>query len=288
MNSTLNANPMTGRVCLVTGATSGIGKASAKALAAQGAELLIAGRDRQRTEDTVRWIRSETGNGTVQFLLADFCDLSQVRAMARAFQERYTRLDVLVNNAGAFDNTRHDTPYVVERTFLVNHLAPFTLTNLLLPTLQESAPARIVNVSSQAHKYGTLDFGDLGFQRGYMGFKAYARSKLAMVLYTYELARRLAESGVTVNALHPGHVATNIWKTDLGWLGPVVKRVMGWFSETPEEGADNSVYLASSPEVEGTTGRYFVKREAVESAPLTYDREVAQRLWRVSEDLTAV
>ena len=288
MQSTPNSKPLAGRVCLVTGATSGIGKVTATALAAQGAQVVIAGRDRQKTEDTVRWIKAETDNDAIRYLLADFTDLPQVRALAGAFQEQYSQLDVLVNNAGAFYNTRCETPYGVERTFLVNHLAPFLLTNLLLDTLQASAPARIVNVSSDGHRYGTMDFEDLGFRRGYVGMKAYARSKLANILFAYELARRMADSGVTVNALHPGHVATNIWKTNFSLIGPALKWVMGFFALTPEQGADNSIYLAASPEVEGITGRYFVKREPVESAPLTYDREVAQRLWQVSETLTAL
>lgn len=288
MESTLHSNAMTGQVCLVTGATSGIGKVTATALASQGAELIVTGRSRQKTKDTVQWIQSETGNDAVHYLLADFSDLDQVRALARSFQERYSRLDVLVNNAGAFYNTRCETPYGVEMTLLVNHLAPFTLTNLLLETLISGAPARIVTVSSDGHRYGTMDFDDLGFQRGYVGMKAYARSKLANILFTYELARRLADSGVTANALHPGHVATDIWKTSFSWFGPVLKWVMGFFALTPEQGADTLIYLASSPDVEGMTGQYFVKREPTDSSPLSYDRGVAERLWRVSKELAAL
>ncbi len=284
----LQQHSLKGKTCLVTGATSGIGRVTALALAAQGAELIVVGRNQQKAEDTIRWIRLETGNGSVQYLLADFSDLRQVRELATVFRGRYSRLDVLVNNAGAFFNTRRETPYGIEMTFLVNHLAPLLLTNLLLETLQRSAPARIVNVSSDAHKYDTMNFDDLGFTRGYFGMKAYARSKLANVLFTYELARRLSGSGVTVNAVHPGHVATDIWRTNFPIIGPALKWVMGLFALTSEEGADTSIYLASSPDVEGVTGGYFARRERVRSSPLSYDENISQRLWEVSENLISV
>ena len=284
----LQQHGLKGKTCLVTGATSGIGRVTALALAAKGAELIVVGRNHQKAEDTIRRIRSETGNESVQYLLADFSDLQEVRELAAVVKNRYSRLDVLVNNAGAFFNTRRETPYGVEMTFLVNHLAPFLLTNLLLETIQGSAPARIVNVSSDAHKYDTMNFDDLGFTRGYFGMKAYARSKLANVLFTYELARRLAGSGVTVNAVNPGHVATDIWRTNFPIIGPALKWVMGLFALTPEEGADTSIYLASSPAVEGVTGRYFARRECVQSSPLSHDVEVSLRLWELSASLTAI
>jgi NAD(P)-dependent dehydrogenase (short-subunit alcohol dehydrogenase family) len=248
--------------------------------------VVIAGRDQRKAEEAVSWIKSETGNSAIGYLLADYADLDQVRELARAFKEQTSRLDVLVNNAGGFFNSRRETPHGVEMTFLVNHLAPFLLTNLLLETLQDSAPARIVNVSSDGHKQGTMDFDDLGFERGYFGMKAYARSKLANVLSTYELVRRLNGSRITANALHPGHVATDMWTTNFGVVGPALKWMMGFFALSPEQGADNTVYLASSPEVEGVTGEYYVKRERSLSSPLSYDEGVAQRLWEVSENLT--
>lgn len=272
---------------MVTGATSGIGKVTAYTLASRGAELIVAGRNQQKAEDTVRWIKSGTGNDTIHYLLADFSDLQQVREMATIFRERYERLDVLVNNAGAFFNSRQKTPYGVDMTLLVNHLAPFLLTNMLLDWLKSSPQARIVNVSSDAHKYDTMDFNDLGFNRGYSGMKGYARSKLANILFTYELARRLSKYEVTANALHPGHIATDIWRTNFSIIGPVLKWVMSFFALSPEEGADNTIYLASSPEVEGLTGKYFVKREAVPSSPISYDKNVAQRLWEISAGLTS-
>jgi len=284
----MSTKDMKGKICLVTGATAGIGKVTATALALQGAEVIIAGRNRQKTEETVRQIKSDTGSETVQYLLADFSDLEQVRTMAATFKERFSRLDVLVDNAGAFYNFRTPTFLDCEMTFLVNHLAPFLLTNLLLDIIQSGAPARIINVASDAHQYATMDFDDLGFKKGYFGIKAYARSKLANILFSYELARRMADSGVTVNALHPGHIATDIWKTNFSVLGPPLKWVMGFFSLTPEQGADNTIWLASSPQVEGITGKYFDKRKAVQSAPISYDENIAKRLWDLSEKMTSI
>lgn len=283
------ANPtadMDGKVCLVTGATSGIGEITAAALAARGAQVIVVGRNQQKAEDTVQRIQSETGSNSVDYLLADFVDLQQVRDLVSSFKDQYSRLDVLINNAGAFFNTRRQTAYGVEMTFLVNHLAPFLLTNLLLDVIKASPAARIINVSSGAHQYGSMDFNDLEFRRWYFGMKAYARSKLANILFTYELARRLEGSTVTVNALHPGHIATDIWRTNFSVLGPILKWIMGFFAITPEEGAKTSIYLASSPEVEGLTGQYYVKREVVQSSPLSYDQNLARQLWRVSEQLS--
>lgn len=283
----MDENFMAGKVCLITGATSGIGKVVAAVLAAQGAEVIITGRNPQKTRDAADRIKYETGSRSVPYLLADFSDLTQVRNLAASFRERHTRLDILLNNAGTFFNTRVKTPYQVEKTFLVNHLAPFLLTKLLMDILMDGALARIINVSSDAHQYGTLDFEDLCFEHGYFGIKAYARSKLANLLFTYELARRLDGSAVTVNAVHPGHVATDIWKTNFSIFGPALKSLMGLFALTPEQGADTLIYLASSPDVAAITGKYFVKRNAVASSPLSYDKDLARQLWLVSEILTS-
>lgn len=277
------------RLCLVTGATAGIGRVTAEALAAGGARVILAGRSLAKLEAACQEIRQATGSQHIDYLQADFSDLEQVRGMAAAFRQRYDHLDVLVNNAGAYFNRRQLTSLGVERTFLVNHLAPFLLTLLLLDRLQASGPARIVNVASDAHHYGTLDLDDLGFRRGYFGMKAYARSKLANILFTYELARRLPSGGpLVVNALHPGHIVTDIYRTSFPGVGPLVKAFMGLFLLPPEAGADNSVYLASSPEVAGVTGKYFVQREAVPSAPLSYATALAARLWQDSEKLVGL
>lgn len=286
LNKSDALNDMSGKTCLVTGATSGIGKVTATALAAQGAQVVITGRNQEKLDASLQEIIAATGNQQIHALCADFSDLQQVRSMAAAYREHFTRLDVLVNNAGGFFNARRMTPYGVEMSFLVNHLAPFLLTNLLLETIIASAPARIVNLSSEAHQYDRMDFEDLSFQRGYVGIKGYARSKLANVLFTYELSRRLEGKNVTVNAVHPGEVATNIWRTNFGFIGPALKWVMGFFYLTPEEGAETSIYVASSPDVEGITGKYFSEKEAVPSSPLSYDEEVARKLWVISEQLT--
>ena len=276
---------MNNKLILITGATSGIGQAAAQALAAQGHEILIVGRNPAKTEGVAKQIREQTSNQAVHFLLADFSDLEQIRHLAEQVKTQFPKLDVLVNNAGAYFNRRQRMSGGVEKTFFVNHLAPFLLTNLLLDHLQ--SPARIINVASDAHQYGQLDLNDLNFEKSYFGFAAYARSKLANILFTYELARRLAGSGVTVNALHPGGVATNIFSTDFSIFGPLIKGIGSLFTLTPEQGADNTIYLASSPDVEGVTDKYFVKRAAVPSSPPSYDKDLAKRLWEVSEKLTS-
>jgi len=282
------SDSMNGKVSLVTGATAGIGKITAAALAAQGAELVIHGRDRQKTENTVNEIKAKTGNEKVSYLLADFSDLDQVRELVKNFQGRFDRLHLLVNNAGAYFNKRIPTSYGVEMTFLINHLSPFLLTNLLLDTLKASTPARIVNISSEGHRQGKADFIDLGLEKGYFGMKAYGRSKLANILFTYELARHLEGTGVTVNTLHPGHIATDIWKNDFGSFGPILKWFMGKIALTPEEGAENSIYLASSPEVEGIHGKYFIKNAPTQSSPASYDEEIAHSLWKLSTEITSL
>ncbi len=274
------------KVCLVTGATSGIGKETAAALASQGATIVITGRRPARIEVAVQEIRSQTANPNIHALQADFSNLEEVRTLANTFKERFPRLDVLVNNAGAYFNRRHERLSEVELTFVVNHLAPFLLTGLLLDRLLVSTPARIVNVSSGAHHYDNMDFNNLGFQRGYFGLKAYARSKLANILFTYELARRLGKSGVTVNAVHPGQVTTDIWRTNFSIIGPLVQWLISLNALTPEQGAQPVIHLASSPQAEGISGKYFNRMKMQASSAISYDETVAQRLWRESERLT--
>jgi NAD(P)-dependent dehydrogenase (short-subunit alcohol dehydrogenase family) len=276
---------MVKKLILITGATAGIGEAAAYALAAQGHELILVGRNLEKTENITEKIRTKTGNDTIHGLVADFADLEQVRHLAEQVKQNFPPLDVLVNNAGAVFLRRYRTKYGVEKTFLVNHLSHFLLTNLLLNHLQKNA--RIVNVSSGSHLSGELDLTDLNMKKYYFVLKAYARSKLANVLFTYELVRRLGDGKITVNALHPGRVGTDIFKANLPILGPLIKWLVSRVSLTPEQGADNTIFLATSADVEGVTGKYFVKREGVPSSPLSYDKDLAKRLWEVSEQLTA-
>jgi retinol dehydrogenase 12 len=276
------------RICLITGATAGIGRAAATVLAGQGYDMILTGRNPTKLTDTVKGIREQTGNAEIHGLLADFADLGQVRQLAKQVQEKFPRLDILINNAGSYFNKRQQTSYGVEKTLLVNHMAPFLLTNLLLDLLYKSQSARIINVASNAHEHAGLNLEDLNFEHFYFGFWAYGRSKLANILFTYELARRLKDSPVKVNALHPGRVGTDIFKTDFSIFGGPLKWFMERISLTPEQGADNTVYLATSPDVEGTTGKYFVKREAVPSSPLSYDEKLATGLWEVSEKITGL
>ncbi len=276
---------MNKKLIMITGASAGIGQVAALALAGQGHELILVGRNPEKTEGIASEIRAKTGNPAIHTLIADFADLEQVRRLAEQVKQKFPPLDVLVNNAGAVFMRRYKTKYGVEKTFLVNHLAHFLLTNLLLNHLREHA--RIVNVSSGSHRNGQLDLDDLNLDRFYTGLAAYGRSKLANVLFTYELARRLGDRKITVNALHPGRIGTDIFKADFKTLGPLIKWIVSRVSLTPEEGADNTIFLAASAEVEGVTSKYFVKRDAVPSSPLSYNEELARKLWEVSESLTA-
>ncbi len=277
--------PMQGKICMVTGATSGIGLVTAQALAQQGARVIVVGRDPERGAATVRRIVQGTGNPQVELLLADLSAQAQVRQLAGEFQRRFARLDVLVNNAGALFTKRRLSADSIEMTFALNHLGYFLLTNLLLDTLKGSAPARIVNVASDAHQGAEMNFADLQGERRYSGWRAYCQSKLANIQFTYELARRLEGTGVTANAVHPGFVATRFGSNNRGLFGAFI-RVAKLGALSPERGAETLIYLATSPQVEGVTGRYFVKKRPVESSRASYDQATAQRLWQLSAELT--
>ena len=232
-------------------------------------------------------IRQQTANPSVDFLLADLSSQQEIRRLAGDFESRYSRLDVLVNNAGAIMLSRRESVDGIEMTLALNHLAYFLLTNLLLDTLKSSAPARIVNVSSNSHEGAILDFNDLQNRRRYRGFRAYSWSKLENILFSYELARRLEGTGVTVNALHPGLVGTNFLANN-GALGRLLKMVVGIVGMSPERGARTSIYLATSPEVETVTGRYFLQEHEVPSSVASYDEDAARRLWQASAELTGL
>ncbi len=274
------------KICLVTGATQGIGAETALGLARKGAHVVIVGRDEQRCRQTAAWIARQTGNAQVDYLVADLSSLAEVRRLANAFKSKHARLDVLVNNAGAIFSQREITAEGYERTWALNHLSPFLLTELLLDRLLASAPARIVNVSSNAHESGIIDFEDLQGERKFSGIEAYRQSKLANILFTYALARRLAGRGVTANCLHPGVVATGFGHNTTGFIRTLV-RLGRPFLMTPEKGAATTVYLASSAEVADVSGKYFVKREAVASSQYTANIPRQEKLWRVSARQTA-
>jgi NAD(P)-dependent dehydrogenase (short-subunit alcohol dehydrogenase family) len=265
---------MIGKICLVTGATDGIGKVTARALAERGATVIGVGRDPAKIEATLAEVGSTPGS--LEFLTADLSSQAQVRALADEFKSKYARLHVLVNNAGAMFTDYRESIDGIEMTFALNHLAYFLLTDLLLEQITASAPARIINVASDAHGGSTINFDDLNLKGQYSGWTAYGMSKLANILFTYELARRLAGTGVAVNAVHPGFVGTNFQRAaGLTMRGPL----------TPEEGADTQIWLATSEEVEGVTGKYFVRRRDTRSSDESYDENVARRLWDVSAGL---
>lgn len=278
---------MNGNVVMVTGANSGIGKVTALELARMGATLVMVCRSRSKGEAARDEIVAQTGNDNVELILADFAALESVRRAAQEFRERHDRLDVLVNNAGLYLGERLLSQDGYEMTFAVNHLAPFLLTNLLLETLKASAPARVVTVSSAAHTGGHIRFEDLNAERGFRGFKAYGDSKLANILFSNELARRLEGSGVTSNSLHPGAVATNFASGNGGLLGMVFGLLRPFFL-SPEQGAQTSIYLASSPEVAGVTGKYFARCKPARTSSEAQDVAVQRRLWEVSAQMTGV
>ena len=279
---------MTGKTVLVTGGTSGIGLAAAIGLASTGARVGIVGRDRARAEAAAATIGRRSSSAAVDLFVADMSSQAEVKRLAREALSTYRRLDVLINNVGGFWAHRHVTADGLERTFAVNHLAPFLLTNLLLERLAASAPARVVTVSSGAHTTGKLAFGDLMGERKYSGQAAYSQSKLANVMFTYELARRLVGTGVTATVLHPGVTRTSFGAEDQAAFFKVMQPLVRPFLKTPADGAATSIYLASSAEVEGDTGRYFANRRQKFSSKDSRDSAAAGRLWRVSADLVGL
>lgn len=283
---------MKGKVCLITGATNGIGLETARALAKLGAKVVIVGRNAEKTTQVADELCQSTG-GTVETLIGDLSLIAQTRQVAEAFKARYDRLDLLINNAGAIYTARQVTAEGHEMTFALNHLSYFALTNLLLEVILDSAPARIINVSSMAHMGGKILFDDLNATQSYSGFGVYGHSKLMNVLFTYELARRLEHRGVTVNALHPGIVQTGFNRNN----GSLMQILTGFFTGvgrlfnvvlTPEQGAQTTLYLATSPQVAQVTGKYFSASKETASSALSYDLETQRRLWEISEQITGI
>ena len=283
---TSNLGDMTGRICVITGATRGIGRAVAGGLVRLGAEVVLICR-RQTDGEQVSRELTPLGINAPEVVTADLSSQASIREAAARIRNSHPRLHVLINNAGVFTRRRSLTVDGLETQFAVNHLAYFLLTHLLLEPLRAGAPSRIVNVSSGAHAGATIDFADLQGERGYNGSQAYAQSKLANLLFTYELARRLRGGGVTVNSLHPGVIATKLLAEFMGVPagGGTLARTFG---AKPEKGAETVLYLATSEEVEGVTGKYYVNQRPVSSSQESYDEVAAQRLWAVSERLTGL
>jgi NAD(P)-dependent dehydrogenase (short-subunit alcohol dehydrogenase family) len=275
---------MKDKVVMITGANSGIGKAATLALAKMGATVVMVARNAEKGEAARSEIIRESQNNSVDLFLADLSSLESVRQLAAEFQKKYSKLHILINNAGLFNQRRHVTTDGFENTFATNYLAPFLLTNLQLELLKASAPSRI-NVSSVGHYNGHINFDDLNLEKEYGGWKAYGQSKLALVLFTHELAGKLQGTGVTVNSVHPGTVATNIWTRPLGPAG-FMMALPKLFMTSPEKGAETIVYLASSPDANGLNGEYLEKLTVKKSSDESYNEEIAQRLWDVSAKLT--
>jgi retinol dehydrogenase 12 len=277
------------KTCLVTGASSGIGFVSARELARLGANVVLVCRDGSRGEHALNRIKDETRNSNVELMLADFSSQQEIRRLARRFLESRRPLHVLLNNAGVVMMRRALTPDGIEATFAVNHLAPFLLTNLLMERLVESAPARIVNVASDAHRLRgvRMRFDDLESAQRYRAMRAYGQSKLANILFTRALATRLADTRVTVNSLHPGMVATRLGSNN-GWIAQALLVLLRPFSLTPEQGAQTSLYLCTSPEVECETGKYYAARKERRPSRAASSDADAERLWAISASMTGL
>ena len=276
---------MMNKICVVTGATSGIGQETAKALALKGAFVLIVGRNVKKCTATVKSIKLHTGSTLVDYVCADLSDLKQVNNLAGVLKQNYHHIDVLVNNAGAYFKTRYQSMDGYEMTLALNYLSPFLLTSLLIDMLQKSIQGRIINVSSNAHFKGTIHLDDLQSKHKFDGFNCYAQSKLALMLFTYELARRLKNTNITVNALHPGLVETNFGKNN-GWFRFYLRRLIKRHEISAPEGSRTCIYLATSPDVADITGDYFIQNKQVMSSDDSYDQQLAKQLWEASEVLT--
>lgn len=274
-----------GKEIVVTGATDGIGKVTARELAKMGATVTILGRNPEKAQQVVKELRLAAGHDRIGFVRVDLSSQKSIRGAAETLKARLKRLDVLINNAGAMYNRRTLTEDGIEATFALNHLGYFLLTNLLLDTLKASAPSRIVNVASAAHAGAKLPIDDLQMSKKYSGWRAYQRSKLANIYFTYELARRLQGTNVTVNCLHPGFVASRFGNNNGGVFRALFGAAKTFFAISENNGARTSVYLASSPEVASVTGKYFDSRKAVKSSPISYSEQTGRELWRASEKL---
>lgn len=279
---------MAKKIFLVTGATDGIGRVTALKLAQTGAKIILVGRNAAKGERVIAEIKRVSGNAEIEFELADLSWQQDIRALAKRLDDRLPHLDVLVNNVGAWFDRRAMSPDGIEMTFALNHLGYFILTGLLLETLTRAPAARIVNVSSMAHRGRQIDFNDPQGAANYSGWRAYQASKLANILFTYHLAEKLADRGVSVNCLHPGFVASKFAHNNGGWLKWMMIIVQQLVAINEEKGARTSAYLAMAPEVAGVSGKYFVKSRVAKSVAVSHDSDVQARLWRLSEELTGL
>jgi NAD(P)-dependent dehydrogenase (short-subunit alcohol dehydrogenase family) len=281
-----------GKICLVTGSNSGIGKETAMSLAKMGATVVMVVRNKESGEKAQKEIVKQSGNNSVDLMICDLSSMESIRQFAEEFKKKYKRLDVLVNNAGAVFNKREVTPEGFERTFAVNYLGPFLLTHELLDMLKSSAPSRIVNVSSGLAKDGKVDLNDLQSEnstekRAYSHARSpfYANTKLMLILHTYELARRLTGSGVTANVLLPGFTATNLGRNSGSLSSSIMFKMVRPMQQSAKKGAETSIYLASSDEVKGLTGKCFAKKKQTTTCPASYDEDLQARLWKKTESL---
>jgi len=283
---------MKDKIVLITGANSGIGKETTRALAKKGATIIMACRNLEKAETVCEMIQEESRNPNIEVMKLDLASLKSIRNFTREFSARYQKLNVLINNAGIFCMKREETEEGFEKTMGVNHLGHFLLTYELLPILEKTSEARIINVGSDAHFSGDLDLNDLHFKRRkYSGFKAYASSRLATIFFTQELAERVKEKDITVNSLHPGHIDTNmwnIWQPQRRWYHSLLIRLIKLFLISAEEGAQTSIYLASSEEVKGITGKYFAKKMLKAVSKKCSDIKLQKELWELSERLTGI
>ncbi|MFX1380368.1 MAG: SDR family oxidoreductase [Promethearchaeota archaeon] len=278
------SDSMKGKVCIITGANSGIGKATALGLAKLDAHIVMLCRDKSRGEEALSEIITESENESINLLIADLSSQASIRHFVKEFQSKYDKLHILINNAGVNPSKRHETLDGIEKTFAINTLAPFLLTNLLVPILKDSIPSRVINVAS-AVQSKSINFENLQSKKYYRSWKAYSKSKTALILLTYEFARRLNDSGITVNCLHPGAVKSNIIRDYKGFIKLFTKLLFS-FAKSPEKGAETSIYLASSPNVKNISGKYFIDKKEAKSSEVTYDKSIAKRLWDVCADLT--
>ncbi len=270
---------MSGKICIVTGSNSGIGKETALALLEMDATVIMVVRNQEKGQKVLNEIISQTGNHSVSLMLCDMSSIASIRSFAKEFRKKYDRLDVLVNNAGAQFSKREVSPEGFERTFMVDYLAPFLLTYELLDSLKASAPSRIVNVSSGLAKNGKINFDDLQSLKDYKGMQVYSNAKLMLMMFTYELSRRLEGTGVTANVLMPGFVATNLGKNSGSLLSSIMFRMVRPMQINAKKGAETSVYLASFDELRDVSGKCFSKKKEVVTCPASYDESMQKRLW---------